>query len=58
MGTKRRIDTNGLIARNLAERGGLKPQVSRQARITREIAAISFIILGFQSARAKPREGL
>jgi hypothetical protein len=38
---------------NLAERGGLKPQLSRKARFTREIAAISFSTANFKIARVK-----
>ncbi len=40
----------------LAERGGLKPQVSWKARFTRGIAAISFTTASFQTSRLKRRE--
>jgi hypothetical protein len=56
--SKAQIAAYSLMILAVADRGGLKPQVSRKARITREIAAIFFITLGFQSARVKPREGL
>jgi hypothetical protein len=38
---------------NLAERGDLNPQLSRKARFTREIAAISFSTANFKIARVK-----
>jgi hypothetical protein len=38
------------VRENLAERGGgLKPQVSRKPRFTREIAAIAFSTASFQT---------
>src|SRR5450631_1081110 len=38
------------------EEGGLKPQVSRKPRFTREIAAIAFTTTSFQIVRVKRRE--
>jgi hypothetical protein len=38
------------------EEGGLKPQVSRKHRFTREIAAIAFSTASFQTSRVKRRE--
>jgi hypothetical protein len=37
------------VRENLAERGGLKPQVSRKPRFTREITAIAFSTASFQT---------
>ena len=51
-----RLHARWLIPKSLAERGGLKPLVSRKARITRENAAISFTTANFQTSWVKRGE--
>ena len=43
-------------AKDMAERGGLKPQLFKNPRITSEIAAISFSTASFQFVCVKPYE--
>jgi hypothetical protein len=50
------VSTLDAVRGNLAERGGLKPQHSREPPFTREIAAIAFTTASFPNSNVKRRK--